>query len=134
LTRSTAGKSRRTIAHGLLCILQNIGRKTMTDTTADPFDRLAERLSVIDWQRRITNGRLVLIAGALGHIKPDMSLTLKLTCLTVEARSAASDLILAGLIRDSDTLTPRIARMPKNDHEARLLRVLLGLRRDRDSK
>jgi hypothetical protein len=96
---------------------------------------LRSALRPSDDECRIQSGKqMVAIAGAVGCIKSDLSVNLRLAALHGAAKQAAIDLYDSGILNADAVGQPYLARMPANFTERRLLRLALGLRSQKDEQ
>lgn len=88
---------------------------------------LAKRLEIPSYQTRTDGSRIVLIAGAAGHVRADLSLHIRISALSPEAKGAAADLLDAGCLGADAGGQLFVRRLPDVGAEARLFRTMLGL-------
>jgi hypothetical protein len=92
------------------------------------LDSLIKALRPAMTETRATDREIIALAGAVGCIKADLSVHLRLAALHGAAKQAAVDLYDSGIFDAHADGQPFIARMPSNLTERRLLRQALGLK------
>jgi hypothetical protein len=88
---------------------------------------LVSALRPLETEQRILDRDVIAVAGVIGHIAGDLSVSLALSRLTAPGRTAAVDLLDSGCFSADERGALSITRLPANAVERRMLREALGL-------